>query len=290
MMKQKHGRESKPLLGAGLAFAAMSFFSVQDAMVKWLATDYALFQLLFVRSAVIVPLLFVVLLLRYGQRAFRTDRPHDHAIRATINFAAFLSYYFAISRMPLADVTAIALSAPLFMTALSGPLLGEPADLPRKLALLAGFVGVLIIVQPTAEHIDWLAVGAALTGATLFALLGIQTRSMSSSESSELMVFYSALAFLVVTGIIMLSVWKTPAIGEFTLMLAMGLVTVVAQFCIVHSFRYAQVYVIAPFEYVTILWAVLFGWVLFNDLPTPMMLLGAGIVIACGLYIVFRTK
>jgi len=288
MTTQKHGRELKPLFGAGLAFVAMSFFSIQDAMVKWLAADYILFQLLFVRSLVAVPLLLFILRFRYGQRALHTSRPQDHAIRATINFAAFLSYYFAISRMPLADVTAIALSAPLFMTALSGPLLGEPADLPRKLALLAGFVGVLIIVQPTADNIDWLGVAAALTGAMLFALLGIQTRRMASSESSELMVFYSASAFLVVTGVLMLSTWKMPVATDFALMLVLGLVSVTAQFCIVHSFRYAQVYVIAPFEYVTILWAIFLGWLLFSDLPTAIMLAGAAIVVGCGLYIVFR--
>lgn len=290
MTKQIHGRESRPLLGAALAFVAMSFFSVQDALVKWLATDYMLFQLLFVRSTVAIPLLYCVLRFRYGRRAFHTSRPQDHAIRATINFAAFLSYYFAISRMPLADVTAIALSAPLFMTALSGPLLGESADLPRKLALLAGFLGVLIIVQPTADSIDWLGVAAALTGAMLFALLGIQTRRMATTESSELMVFYAASGIFVVTGVIMLNAWKTPEIGEFALMLAMGLVSVAAQFCIVHSFRFAEVYVVAPFEYVTILWAILFGWILFSDLPTPIMLAGAALVVGCGLYIVFRKQ
>ncbi|MDH3694819.1 MAG: DMT family transporter [Gammaproteobacteria bacterium] len=290
MTTQKHGRELKPLLGAGLAFVAMSFFSIQDAMVKWLATDYILFQLLFVRSVVAVPLLLFILRFRYGQRALHTSRPQDHAIRATINFAAFLSYYFAITRMPLADVTAIALSAPLFMTALSGPLLGEPADLPRKLALLAGFIGVLVIVQPTADNIDWLGVAAALIGAMLFALLGIQTRRMASSESSELMVFYSASAFLVITGIIMLGTWKMPIATDFVLMFVLGLVSVTAQFCIVHSFRYAQVYVIAPFEYVTILWAIFLGWLLFSDLPTSIMLAGAAIVVGCGLYIVFRKQ
>ncbi len=290
MTTQKHGRELRPLLGASLAFVAMSFFSVQDALVKWLATDYILFQLLFVRSLVAVPLLLLILRIRYGQRALYTSRPQDHVIRATINFAAFLSYYFAISRMPLADVTAIALSAPLFMTALSGPLLGEPADLPRKLVLLVGFVGVLIIVRPTAENIDWVGVVAALIGALLFALLGIQTRRMSTTETSELMVFYSSSAFFVVTGMIMLSAWEVAPISDFALMLVLGLVSVTAQFSIVHSFRYAQVYVIAPFEYVTILWAILFGWVFFSDLPTLTMLAGAALVVGCGLFIVFRKR
>ncbi len=88
----------------------------------------------------------------------------------------------------------------------------------------------------------------------------------------------------------MLSTWETPLATDFALMLVLGLVSVTAQFCIVHSFRYAQVYVIAPFEYVTILWAIFLGWLLFTDLPTPVMLAGAAIVVACGLYIVFRKQ
>ncbi|MGU9956382.1 MAG: DMT family transporter [Arenicellales bacterium WSBS_2016_MAG_OTU3] len=287
---RKYGRYDKPFVGATLAFVAMSLFSVQDVIVKWLSSDYPLFQLLFIRSIVVVSILLVILFWRSGTNAFRTQRKGDHLLRSAINFAAFLSYYFAVSRMPLADVTAIALSAPLFMTALSGPLLGEPADLPRKMALVAGFLGVLIIVQPTAENIDTIGVAAALFGALLFALLGIQTRRMSTTESSGLMVFSSALVIFVMAGGVSLFSWVTPDLHSMALMIGLGVVSLAAQFCIVQAYRFTQVYVVAPFDYVTILWAILFGWMFFAHLPTPTMLFGASIVVACGLYIVMRKK
>ena len=179
-----HGRYNKPMVGAALAFVSMSLFSMQDAFIKWLSSDFWLIQLLFFRSLVIVAATFAFLYWRQGVAGFHTQRPGAHAIRTFLNFSAFISYYVAVTRMPLADATAIALSAPLIMTALSGPVLGEHADLPRKMVLLTGFVGVLIVIQPTGENIDWIGVGCALLGATLFALLALQTRLMSASESS----------------------------------------------------------------------------------------------------------
>ncbi|MEM7207998.1 MAG: DMT family transporter [Pseudomonadota bacterium] len=285
-----HGRYNRPMVGAALAFVSMSFFSIQDAYIKWLAQDFWLIQLLFFRSLVIVAVTATYLGVRYGRRGFATARTKDHALRTFFNFSAFLSYYFAVTRMPLADATAIALSAPLIMTALSGPILGEPADLPRKMALLTGFVGVLIVIQPTAESVDWIGVGAALLGALLFALLALQTRRMSATESSELMVFYAAAAFLIVTGAMLLYRWDSATPMQYLMMLGLGVITLFAQYSIVSSYQFAAVYVIAPFEYVTILWALVLGWFVFGDLPTATMLLGAGLVVICGLAIVFLER
>ena len=281
-----HGRYNRPLTGALLGFSAMSFFSWQDALIKLLSADYSLFQILFLRSGVIIVPLFLILVHRYGLGAFRTARPKDHAIRVAYNFVAFLSYYYAISRLELGQATAIALSAPLFMTALSGPLLGEPADMKRKLVLAAGFIGVVLVVQPDLTSTDWKGTGAALFGALMFAMLGIKTRSMSATESTELMVFFGGLTFFAVTGLIMLKLWITPSSGDLMLLFGVGLISLVAQLLIVHSYQFAAVYVIAPFEYVTILWAILLGWLFFSEIPTAIMLSGCAVVIACGLVIV----
>lgn len=254
-------------------------------MVKWLTVDLPLFQLMFVRAAVAVPLMFVVLRMRSGKRALYTARPVAHTIRSLTNISAFLCHYYAVTRMPLADAIAISLSAPLFVTAMSGIFLGEPADLRRKIALMVGFVGVVVIVQPTG-NVDWIGVGAALLGSILFAVLAIQNRYLSATESTELLVFYGALGFLIVTGVTMPQLWTPPSAKQFGLMLTLGLVSLSAQFCITHAYRFAPVYVIAPIEYVVILWAVFYGWLLFADLPTIVMLGGAAIVIGSGLYIV----
>lgn len=286
MVTSVHGRHHRPLSGALLAIASMTLFSWQDALVKLLAPDYSLFQILFIRSGIIVIPLFFILLFRYGKRALRTAHPADHALRVLYNFTAFLSYYFAISRLELGQATAIALSAPLFMTALSGPLLGEPADLRRKLIIATGFAGVVLVVQPTQDFVDWAGTVAALFGAFMFSMLAIKTRSMSATEPTELMVFYGAVTFFCVTGMIMPTQWVMPASGDWLLLLGVGVVSLFAQLLIVHSYQFAPVYLIAPFEYITILWALLLGWWLFEEVPTTIMLSGAMLVIICGLVII----
>lgn len=276
---------NQPLAAISWAFAAAALFSIQDAMVKWLATSLPLLQLMFVRAAIAVPITLLVLRLRSGPGSLRTARPGAHFLRALTNIGAFLCHYFAVSRMPLADATAIALSAPLFLTAMSGIVLGEPADLRRKIAVAVGFIGVVVVVQPTG-NVDWLGVGAALLGSALFAALAIANRHMSATESTGLMVFYGALGFLVVTGVTMPQVWQPPSDQELFLMLTLGLVSLAAQFCITHAYRFSPVFVVAPIEYVVILWAIFYGWILFGEFPTLLMLYGVVVVVGGGLYLV----
>jgi drug/metabolite transporter (DMT)-like permease len=290
MSSIKHGRYNRPFVAIGLCLTSMTFFSVQDAMVKWLATDYWLVQLLFMRSIVIVIVVGMYIAFNQGLRGFKTYHPGHHLLRTSFNFFAFLTYYLAITQMPLAHATSIGLTAPLFMTALSGPLLGEPVGILRKLILSTGFIGVIIIIQPTADDFNLTGSLYALAGALLFALLAIQTRKMSKNESSELMVFYAALAFLIVTGIFMIFHWVTPDPKSMVLMLTLGLITVFAQYTIVHAYQYARIHIIAPFEYITVLWAVLIGWFVFSEQPTWTMYTGASLVILAGLVICWYEK
>jgi drug/metabolite transporter (DMT)-like permease len=281
----RHGRYNRPPIAIGLVLISMTLFSMQDALVKWLASDYWLIQLLFVRSIVIVVAIGLFISLRQGTHGFKTRRPGDHLLRTIFNFFAFLSYYLAVTQMPLANATSIAMTAPLFMTALSGPLLGEPVGIKRNLILILGFIGVLIIIQPTAEDINLSGSLYALTGAFLFAMLAIQSRKMGKNESSELMVFYSALVFLVITGLLMIFYWETPEPTSMLLMIGLGVVTLFAQYTLVHAYQYARVHVIAPFEYITVLWAVLIGWFLFAEPPASTMIGGASLIILAGLAI-----
>ena len=182
----------------------MSLFSIQDALIKWVTSDYWLIQVLFVRSIIIVVFTGSFIYLRKGKKGFYTDLPGGHLLRTLFNFLAFYSYYNAVILLPLANATSIAMAAPLFMTALAGPLLGEHVGIKRNMIMLIGFIGVLVIVQPTAEDLNLAGSLYALTGALMFALLGIQSRKMSKTEASELVVFYAAFGFLLVTGICML--------------------------------------------------------------------------------------
>jgi drug/metabolite transporter (DMT)-like permease len=268
----------------------MTLFSMQDALIKWLASDYWLIQLLFVRSVVVFVGSGLYIISTQGRGGFKTDRPGGHVIRTLFNFFAFLSYYMAVTMMPLANATSIALTAPLMMTALSGPLLGEHVGIKRYSILLIGFIGVLIIIQPTADNINLDGSLYALGGAFMFAMLAIQTRKMSKHENSELMVFYAGLAFAVVTGLMMIFYWETPDPVSMLMMTGLGCITLFAQYTIVHAFQYARVYVIAPFEYITVLWAVLIGWFVFAEQPTITMISGAALVILAGLGICWYEK
>ena len=263
---------------------------MQDAFVKWLTTDYWLIQLLFMRSIVIVVGSGLFISTRHGRNGFKTSQPGDHLLRTLFNFFAFVSYYFAITQMPLANATAIALTAPLFMTILSGPLLGEPVGIKRYSILILGFVGAVIVIQPTATDLNLQGSLFALLGAFLFAMLAIQTRKMSKHENSELMVFYAALAFLPVTGAFMPFYWETPDRVSLALMLTLGVITLFAQYTIVQSIQYAKVHVIASFEYITVLWAILIGWFVFSEPPTFTMMSGASLIIAAGLGIIWYER
>jgi len=286
----KHGRHNRPSIAIMLCLISMSLFAIQDALIKWLASDYWLLQLLFVRSLVIVGTSGFYISITAGKQGFVTHRPVDHLLRTSFNFLAFLTYYLAVTKLPLASATAIGLTAPLFMTALSGPFLGEPVGLNRMLILLIGFIGVLIVIQPGTEGLNLVGSSYALSGAFFFAMLALQTRKMARDENSELMVFYAALAFLIITGALMPFYWETPDSTSLLFMIMLGCITVFAQYTIVHSYQYARVHVIAPFEYITVVWAILIGWFVFGEHPEPSMYLGAILIVLAGIGISWYEK
>lgn len=276
----------------GVVFAALAavFFSSQDALVKWLSSDFSLFQLLFVRSIIGVIALWVIIRVRFGWAGLMTRRPGGHLLRALSNLVAFLSYYFAITRMPLANATSLVLGYPLFLALLSGIFLGEHPRGRQVLALIAGFVGVMFVVQPSAENVDWLGAGAAVFGSLMFAVLGLQTRYLSKTETTELMVFSAALSFLVVTGLTLPFVWQPVTVVEFGLMFLMGSAGILGQYCLVSGFRYAPVYLVGALEYTGLIWAILFGWRFFNDFPSLAVLGGAALIVTSGIVIVQAEK
>jgi S-adenosylmethionine uptake transporter len=273
-------------------FAALAavFFSFQDALVKWLSSDFSLFQLLFVRSIIGVAALCALIRIRFGWTGLITRRPGGHLLRALTNLLAFLSYYFSITRMPLADATSLVLSYPLFLAFLSGIFLSEYPRGRQMLSLITGFLGVVFVVQPSAENVDWLGASAAIFGSLMFAVLGLQTRYLSKTESTELMVFSAALSFLAVTGLTLLFVWRPVTAVDFGLMVLMGSAGILGQYCLVSGFRYAPAYLVGALEYTGLIWAILFGWRLFNDFPSVAVLGGATLIVISGIVIVQAEK
>ena len=269
-------------LGAILLFAAM------DTLIKYLSAGYPVPQLMFVRS--LVALLLVggfTLAGGGGVAAMRTARPWAHVWRAFAGLLSMGCFFYAFKHLPLAEVYVLSFAGPLFITALSGPLLGERVGWRRWAAVLAGFGGVVVMAQPTAGEPS-VPVLVGLTAAFFYALSMLTVRGLSRTETSASIVVYLLLTTTLVSGILAVPVWTAPAAGELALMATVGALGALAQVLITQAFRRAPPAVVAPFEYTGMLWASLFGWLVFGDLPTPPVLAGAMVIIASGLYILHR--
>jgi drug/metabolite transporter (DMT)-like permease len=276
-----------PTRGILCTAAAMCLFPLSDAALKWLSGDYHVLQLLFMRSLfVFLPTLFF-LYRAGGVRMLRSRRKKLLGLRGMLAFGSWSLYLLAISRMPLADATAIFFSAPLIMAALSMPLLGEPVGPRRWTAIGFGFIGVLIIVDPGAGMLEGTAL-LALVAATLFSFAQLVARRLASTEASATMVFYTTAILVVLAGAAQPFVWITPSWRDLAVMAAAGLVTGIAQFLQTQALRFAPVVIVGSFLFTQLIWATLYGYLLWGDLPGRPILIGGAVVIASGLYVFYR--
>jgi drug/metabolite transporter (DMT)-like permease len=268
---------------------AMLLFTVLDAMVKYLAArGYSTWQLVFCRSlfsfVVILPLVHA----QGGPRVLATRRPLDHLGRAAVGMAALWCWFYAYRNMPLADAYALSFSAPLFMTALSMPMLGEPVGRHRWGAVLVGLAGVVIMIQP-GSGVFGVSALVVLLSALLYALAMILLRALGATESTLRTVFYFTLFCTVVSAASLPFTGQLPrSWGDAGLLVGIGLLGGVAQLFLTEAYRSAPVSIVAPFDYSAMLWAVLLGMAVFGDRPGWPVLSGAAVVIASGLYILHR--
>lgn len=269
---------------------AVLLLSVMDAVVKWLSAGYPIGQIVFFRSLFgLLPLLALVMLAG-GPTVLRTRRPLAHLGRGLIGAAATYTFYLAFSLMPLADAYAIAFAAPLMLTALSVPMLGEAVGIRRWTAVLVGFGGVLIMLRPGGDLASFITLGAAmaLAGTFFYALSGALIRRMSRTETTAALSVYGTLVVLVSGAVSLPFAYQTPSWEDLALFVVLGLLGGSGNLALTHAFRFAPVAVLGPFEYTGMLWAVLFGYLLWGDLPDAWILSGCAVVVASGLYILHR--
>lgn len=273
----------------GIAFMVLSvgLFAVMDGLVKWLGAGYPTMQIVFFRSLfAFVPLAVFVFRDGIGP-ALRVRDPLGHALRCAIGIVAMTVFFYAYANMPLADVIALAFAAPVFVTALSAPLLGERVGPRRWSAVLVGFGGVLIMVQPGSGLFDPLA-GLVLFGTVFYALAMIMVRKLARTESNTSIVFYFTLACTLLAAGFLPFQWVTPGWIDLALLIAVGLIGGLAQITMTVAFRHADVAVIMPFEYSAMIWAVAIGYFIWGELPGLNIWIGVAVVMASGLYIVYR--
>ena len=215
-----------------------------------------------------------------------TKRPIGHLTRALIGLIAMASFFYAYKTLPLSDAIAISFAAPLFMTAMSVPMLGESVGIRRWLAVLIGFVGVLFMVQPSTN----MELGAivVLCGTVFYALAMIMVRKLSATETSVSIVFYFTVAGSVISGVAMFWLWEQPLPGDWWLLISVGVLGGIAQLVMTAAIRAAPIAILAPFEYTALLWGAGFDILIWGLFPTANTLWGAAVVVATGLYIVHR--
>ena len=267
--------------------AAVSIFSIVDATAKWLGQTYEPVQIVFFQALFGLIPIAVLVWRSGGLSSLRTRRPFAHALRGGLLFATVLSFFTALRGLPLAEAIAVTFTAPLFITALSIPLLGEAVGARRWAALVIGFVGALIMVRPGTEAFRPEAL-LVLASALMFALAMLLTRRLTRTETNVALVTYTTL----ITGLASLPLavlaWQAPSTTNLGLFAVVGIGSASGNYLLVLAYRNAPAAVVAPFDYTKLIWASVFGWMLWRESPEPAVWIGAAIVAAAGVYITRR--
>jgi drug/metabolite transporter (DMT)-like permease len=278
---------SARLAGIGLMLAGVCLFSFGDALGKVLVATYPVNELLLLRAT--VPLM-ILLTLIWRQRATlpRLERPGLQLLRMVLSTAEVAAFFVAVVYLPLADTITYYLAGPIFVTALSAIVLREQVGWRRWSAVMVGFCGVLIALQPSAQTISWPAL-IALAGSLSFAALMIVTRSLRATPDIVLAATQFAGTFSV-GAVLAPFAWRTPGLPDLGLFVLAGCISIVALLCTNRALKLAPASVVVPYQYSMIVWAVMFGYAVFGDVPSVATIVGAAIIIAAGLYIFLREQ
>ncbi|WJR78642.1 DMT family transporter [Bradyrhizobium sp. NP1] len=278
---------SARLAGIGLMLLAIFMFCMGDAIGKFMVATYSVGQLLLLRACAAFAVLSPII---WRQRAqFRNlERPRLQLLRVLLSSLEVAAFFLATVYLPLADVTTYYLACPIFVTALSAIVLRERVGWRRWSAILIGFCGVLIALRPSTQTISWPAL-IALGGSFSFSVLLLITRSLRATPDVVMASAQFAGTFLL--GAVMAPFgWVTPDAGSLALFALAGCIAVGALLCVNRSLKLAPASVVVPYQYSMIVWAVLFGFAVFGDVPSPATIAGAAIIIGAGLYIFLRER
>ncbi len=276
-------------------------FSLQDAIIKRVSGGYALTEVVFIRSCVAAPILLALVHRESHWRAIFSSSLGLLTLRATIMFGAYTAYYMAFPALPLADAVALYFTVPLFVTALAGPFLGERTHWGVWLAVLLGFAGVMVMLQPGSGLFEPAAL-LSLLAAALYGMAMLMARKYGDSLSASVMAFYQNAVFLVGAGLAALVLhglgvvkaehpsvsflvrpWVMPSLTDGLLIAACGVVAAAGIMLLTNAYRVARASTVTPFEYTGILWAPLWGFLFFSEVPRATTLAGAAVIVVAGL-------
>ncbi|MCR6733518.1 MAG: DMT family transporter [Afipia sp.] len=281
------GNRSAALAGIALMLLAVWMFSFGDALGKYIVATYSVGQLLLLRAASSLVLLSPAI---WRQRAAlrSIQRPGLQIIRVVLSTLEVAAFFAASVYLPLADVITYYLAAPIFVTAASAIFLGEHVGWRRWSAIVVGFIGVMIALRPSTQAMSWPAM-IALAGSASFAALMIITRSLRGTP--DIVLTSAQFAGTLLFGLIVAPFgWITPSLPDLGFFAVAGCISIAAAMCVNRSLKLAPARVVVPYQYTMIIWAVIFGYVVFGDVPSIAMLAGAAVIILAGLYIFLRER
>lgn len=294
-------------LGILCLCAGLGLFSVQDLILKLLSGSYPLSQAMVFRSLTALPLLLLLAHRDGGLGTLFTPGTRAMIARGLVMFVAYAAYYLALPALPLATAVALYFSAPLFITLLSIPMLGETVGWRRGLAVLAGFGGVLIILRPGAGVFDIAALLPVLSG-FCYAVSMISARRLGQRESAPAMAFWGNLVFLGLAAAMALGfggatapdlhpslaflmrAWVWPTVLDATLMAGCGVIAALGLTLLTQAYRIADANAVTPFEYSAMLWGILWGWAFFAEWPDALAWTGIATIVAAGLFVLWRER
>nr|WP_321460939.1 DMT family transporter [uncultured Cohaesibacter sp.] len=294
-------REAAPVLGISLKLASTLVFSIMTVTLKIASESVPVGEIVFVRNFIgLWPVLLMVAMRGELRNAFKTRHPLGHIGRSGIGIISMMFSFTSYALLPLPDATAIGFASPLFVVVLAFFILKESVKIYRWSAVGIGFVGIIIILSPhlgsgSMDDSAFLGSMCAATSAFLGGLAMIFVRKLCETERTSTIVIWfhgagTVLALLSFpVGLVWTEwAWVMPGWKTLALLLVVGLTGGVGQILMTQSYRYADASTIAPFDYTSMIWAILFGYLLFSDVPLPQVLIGAVVVIGAGIFVIFR--
>ncbi len=287
-----------PFHAIGQKVLSVAFFMAMATLVKIAAAaDVPAGQLIFFRSAFAIPVILIWLALRHDlAHGLETKNPFGHLWRGLVGVGGMACGFTALGLLPLPEVTAIGYATPILIVILAAMFLGEEVRIFRLTAVIIGLAGVIVVLQPKLSLSglagDRQALGAvvALLGALLAALAQVFIRRLVTTETTPAIVFYFSLSATLIGAATIPFGWVWPSIWIAAAMIAAGVLGGFGQIMLTSAYRNAPASVIAPFEYVSMLMAIAIGYTIFEEIPTLQTLLGAGIIMAAGLFIIYRER
>ncbi len=295
--------------GALVLVFGLFLFSIQDIIIKHFSDAYSVLQIVFVRG--LIAILIMLLLFRWLQEniPLMSRRPKLMLARGLLGFGSYTSYYLAVAAMPLAEVVSITFTMPLFVTAMSALILRERVGIRRWSAVVVGFIGVMIILSPQGEF-NSLAVVFAFIAAITYASQTILTRFLGNHDHPLTIAFNSILVFTAASGVLSLLLlgglisiasehpslaffgrdWIMPGQLDLVLMVVIGFIAAIGFYCLSSAYCTSEASAIAPFEFTYILWAVVFGYLFWQEVPGPTTVIGVLVLVSSSIYIWYRER